>query len=64
VNATSWDSGRWLIQSGLIPGDQVIVDGTGKVGPGRPVHPSPYDPKTDSTLETPGDKAATVQVTR
>jgi membrane fusion protein, multidrug efflux system len=64
VNATSWDSGRWLIQSGLITGDQVIVDGTGKVGPGRPVHPSPYDPKTDSTLETPGDKAATVQVTR
>lgn len=64
VNATTWDSGRWLIQSGLNTGDQVLVDGTGKVGPGRPVHPSPYDPKTDSTLETPGDKAAAVQVTR
>jgi len=64
VSATSWDNGRWLIEDGLKPGDEVIVDGTLKVGPGRPVHPSPYDPKTDSTLKTPGDTVAKVQVTR
>ena len=64
VSATSWDNGRWLIQDGLKPGDQVIVDGTLKVGPGRPVHPAPYDPSKDSTLKTPGDTVAKVQVTR
>jgi membrane fusion protein (multidrug efflux system) len=64
VSATSWDNGRWLIQDGLKPGDQVIVDGTLKVGPGRPVHAMPYEPSKDSTLKTPGDTAAKVQVTR
>jgi len=64
VSATSWDNGRWLIQDGLKPGDQVIVDGTLKVGPGRPVHATPYEPLKDSTLKTPGDTAARVQVTR
>ena len=64
VSATSWDGGRWLIEQGLKPGDQVIVDGTLKVGPGRPVHPTPYDPQKDSTLRTTGDTAAKVQVTR
>ena len=64
VSATSWDNGRWLIEDGLKPGDEVLVDGTLKVGPGRPVHPSPYDPKTDSTLKAPGDTVARVQVSR
>ena len=64
VSATSWDNGRWLIQDGLKAGDQVIVDGTLKVGPGRPVHATPYEPSKDSTLKTPGDTAAKVQVTR
>jgi membrane fusion protein, multidrug efflux system len=64
VSATSWDGGRWLISDGLKPGDQVLVDGTLKVGPGRPVSPSPYDPSKDSTLKAPGDTAAKMQVTR
>ncbi len=64
VSATSWDGGRWLIEQGLKPGDQVIVDGTLKVGPGRPVHPTPYDPQKDSTLRTTSDTAAKVEVTR
>jgi membrane fusion protein, multidrug efflux system len=64
VSATSWDGGRWLIDQGLKPGDQVIVDGALKVGPGRPVTPSPYDPAKDSTLKPMGDTAAKVEVTR
>ncbi|MEO8880860.1 MAG: efflux RND transporter periplasmic adaptor subunit [Gemmatimonadaceae bacterium] len=64
VSATSWDNGRWLIQDGLNPGDQVLVDGTLKVGPGAPVHPSPYDPGKDTTLKAPGDTAAKVVVSR
>jgi membrane fusion protein (multidrug efflux system) len=34
-----WSGNRWIIDSGLKPGDRVIVDGVQKVGPGRPVHP-------------------------
>jgi membrane fusion protein (multidrug efflux system) len=64
VSATSWDGGRWLIEQGLKPGDQVIVDGALKIGEGRPVHPTPYDPKTDSTLKASGDTTTKVQVTR
>jgi membrane fusion protein (multidrug efflux system) len=64
VSATSWDNGRWLIEDGLKPGDQVIVDGTLKVGPGRPVHPSPYVPEKDTTLKSNGDSAVKMQVSR
>lgn len=64
VSATSWDSGRWLIQDGLKPGDQVLVDGTLKVGPGAPVRATPYDPAKDSSRKAPSDTAAKMQVTR
>jgi len=38
--------GRWVVQSGLTPGDKVIVDGWHKIQPGQPVaiQPGP-DPK-------------------
>jgi len=62
VSASSWDGNRWLIDEGLKPGDQVIVDGALKVGPGRPVQPTPYDPATDSTLRQSGDTTAKVKV--
>jgi membrane fusion protein (multidrug efflux system) len=32
----------WIIQNGLQPGDQVIVEGTQKVKPGMIVNPQPY----------------------
>jgi membrane fusion protein (multidrug efflux system) len=62
VSASTWDGGRWLIDEGLKPGDQVIVDGTLKVGPGRPVRPTPYDAAKDSTLRQSGDTTAKVKV--
>jgi membrane fusion protein (multidrug efflux system) len=62
VSATTWDGGRWLIDQGLKPGDQVIVDGALKVGPGRPVNPTPYDAATDSSLKQSGDTTARVKV--
>ncbi len=62
VSASTWDGGRWLIDEGLKPGDEVIVDGTLKVGPGRPVHPTPYDAAKDSTLRQSGDTTAKVKV--
>ena len=36
--------GGWIVTEGLKPGDQVIVEGVQKVGPGSPVQPSPYKP--------------------
>ena len=62
VSASSWDGSRWLIDEGLKPGDQVIVDGALKVGPGRPVQPTPYNPAADSTLKQSGDTTAKVKV--
>jgi membrane fusion protein (multidrug efflux system) len=32
---------RWLVEGGLQPGDQVIVEGLNKVFPGMPVHANP-----------------------
>ncbi|OPX94622.1 MAG: Multidrug resistance protein MexA precursor [Syntrophorhabdus sp. PtaB.Bin006] len=34
---------KWLVTSGIMPGDQVIVEGTQKVRPGVPVKVVPFD---------------------
>ncbi|MGB9630048.1 MAG: efflux transporter periplasmic adaptor subunit, partial [Thermodesulfobacteriota bacterium] len=34
---------RWLVSSGLSPGDQVILEGIQKVRPGVPVKVVPFD---------------------
>jgi membrane fusion protein (multidrug efflux system) len=39
VRATGWTGNQWLIESGLAPGDRVVVDGVQKTGPGRVVRP-------------------------
>ncbi len=41
VVATAWVGNRWLIDSGLVAGDRVIVDGIQKVRPGAVAHPVP-----------------------
>jgi membrane fusion protein (multidrug efflux system) len=37
VEAGAWSGERWIITSGLKGGEQVIVDGVMKIGPGAPV---------------------------
>ena len=44
VKATNWEGGQWIIEEGLKPGEQVVVDGFHKVIPGAPVKPVPVDP--------------------
>ena len=39
VKPGPWSGQLWIIDSGLSPGDRVIVEGTQKVGPGRVVKP-------------------------
>jgi len=41
VRATAWVGQKWLIDSGLVAGDRVVVDGTQKVRPGGVVKPVP-----------------------
>ncbi|MGH7581890.1 MAG: efflux RND transporter periplasmic adaptor subunit [Gemmatimonadales bacterium] len=41
VRATAWIGQKWLIDSGLVAGDRVIVDGIQKVRPGGVVKPVP-----------------------
>jgi len=41
VHATMWIADRWLIDSGLVAGDKVIVDGIQKVRPGAVAKPTP-----------------------
>ena len=40
VKPGPWSGDLWIIDQGLSAGDRVIVDGTQKVGPGRPGAPS------------------------
>jgi membrane fusion protein (multidrug efflux system) len=47
VRATAWVGQRWLIDSGLVAGDRVIVDGVQKVRPGAIAKPVPM--ATDSS---------------
>lgn len=57
VTASDWAGKQWLIESGLKPGERVIVDGAQKATPGRPVQATPYHPEADSTLRTQPDSA-------
>lgn len=48
-----WVGERWAIDSGLVVGDRVIVDGFQKTGPGAVVSPSLASAATDSTAAAP-----------
>ena len=55
-----WTSDGWVINSGLKPGDKVIVDGVMKIGPGAPVKIADGAPPADGkgAPAKPGDKPA------
>lgn len=57
VVASEWAGSQWLIESGLKPGDRVVVDGTQRVAAGRPVRATAYDPGTDTTGRARTDSA-------
>ena len=42
VHPGPWSGKLWIIDKGLQPGDRVVIDGTQKVIPGRPVRPVPF----------------------
>jgi membrane fusion protein (multidrug efflux system) len=63
VKGAGWSGEGWLIESGLNPGDRVVVDGTQKIGPGMVVRPVALaDSAATDTL--PGDRPAASRVAR
>lgn len=57
VAASNWDGGWWIIDDGLAPTDRVVVDGVQKIAPGQTARATPYQPGTDTTLNSRGDSA-------
>jgi membrane fusion protein (multidrug efflux system) len=63
VKGAGWSGEGWLIESGLKPGDRVVVDGVQKIGPGMVVRPVALaDSSATDTL--PGDRPAASRVAR
>lgn len=57
VQAASWQGSEWLIEKGLVPGEQIVVDGIQRVVPGKPVQPVPAG--TDGSIPpAPGEGPA------
>ncbi|RPJ46308.1 MAG: efflux RND transporter periplasmic adaptor subunit [Betaproteobacteria bacterium] len=56
VEVGAWTGDGWVIQSGIKPGDRVIVDGVMKIGPGAPVNVT--DPATPGVPQAPDQPAA------
>ena len=54
VQAGPWAGDLWLIDSGLMPGDRVVVDGLQKIAPGRPVKPVPLADSAAAAPARPG----------
>ncbi|BBL34276.1 multidrug resistance protein MexA [Nitrosomonas stercoris] len=50
IVASSWHGSDWLIESGLQPGEQIIVEGMHRFQPGSPVETIPY--QAPSSQET------------
>jgi len=51
VEAGEWSGETWVITSGLKPGENVIVDGVMKLGPGAPVRIAKAEDKQDKPQE-------------
>jgi membrane fusion protein (multidrug efflux system) len=48
----------WVITSGLKPGEQVVIEGTGKLADGIPVHPHPAAPEQASADQSNAPQAS------
>ena len=55
VVANSRSGNDWIVESGLQPGEMVIVEGTGKSRPGAPVKPTVIEPSQIGKMDGKGD---------
>ena len=49
---------NWVITSGLKPGEQVVIEGNGKLADGMPVHPHPAAPEQASPEQASADQTS------
>lgn len=54
VKASSWQEREWIIESGVQPGERVIVDGFHKLAPGAPIQPMPAEDMARNGQAAPG----------
>ncbi|MFL5489996.1 MAG: efflux transporter periplasmic adaptor subunit, partial [Gemmatimonadales bacterium] len=54
-----WSGNLWIIDKGLDAGERVVVDGTQKAAPGRPVRPVPLAADTSGAPEETANLGAT-----
>jgi membrane fusion protein (multidrug efflux system) len=54
VTVTQTVGQNWLVTSGISPGDKVIVEGLGKIKPGKPIKPVPAGSKPPPPLNGKG----------
>ncbi|MDE2365538.1 MAG: efflux RND transporter periplasmic adaptor subunit, partial [Betaproteobacteria bacterium] len=57
VQASAWRGNDWLIESGLHPGERVVVEGFYRIQPGIKVNAVQYQNKETSPAGTPPEKA-------
>lgn len=58
VEVSEWAGESWIVTKGLAAGEQVIVDGVLKLGPGAPVQAGPVGQPQDQTAGKAADNAA------
>lgn len=64
VQASAWRGKEWLIESGLAPGDRVVVEGFFRIMPSVKVHAVPYQTDKPSPASAqPRPEASAAQVT-
>jgi membrane fusion protein (multidrug efflux system) len=56
--------GKWVVLSGLQPGEQVMVDGFQKLRPGQPVKPVPWSANGPAAAAAPGAAPAAAAAAR
>ena len=56
VTASSWHGQAWLIEDGLHPGDQIVVEGFHRIRPGTRVTSVPYQPPAAPSPEAQGSE--------
>jgi membrane fusion protein (multidrug efflux system) len=58
VKVSTWREKEWIIESGVQPGDRVIVEGFHKLAPGAPVQPVPAAVTSAQEGQAPNGAAA------
>lgn len=54
VKTSNWQDREWIVESGVRPGDRVIVGGFHQLAPGAPVHPVPVAETSTANGASPG----------